>query len=165
MITLDADFNDGDFLTAGTITSTSGVNGITTAVNSNTLTKLLYVGSDLTSAQIASSTAETTLGSVTVPAGMVLSGVFVVTTFKARAQAAAVNNCTYTLKTGVASSEVERESHLINLVAEGETGNAISWWDDIADYTGDVSILITGTNSDNHANSYITCHSVIVYGY
>ena len=39
MVILDTDFSDGDFLTAGIVTSTSGVNGMTFQINTNNVAK------------------------------------------------------------------------------------------------------------------------------
>ena len=161
---LDTDFSDGDFLTAGTVISTSGLNGITTSVNSNTLTRLMYLASDLGETTIASSTAETTLLSVTIPANTITTGAIYLVSLRAKAVGGDAI-ATFTAKSGVPASEATRESYSINRNQPAEFGNNIAWYDSVPDWTADVSVLITGTNSASGANISITAHSLVVFGF
>ena len=161
---LDADFSDGDFLTAGTVISTSGLNGITTSVNSNTLTRLMYLASDLGETTIASSTSETTLLNVSIPANTITTGAIYLVSFRAKAVGATAT-ATFTAKSGVAASEVTRESYVINRANPEEFGCNIAWYDAAVIWSGDVSVIITGTNSTSNANVSITAHSLVVFGF
>ncbi len=165
MTTLKVDFSEGDILTAGTITSTSGINGITTQINSNTVLKLKYADSDLTEGSVASSTAETTIGSVTVLADTVSTGCLIVASLRVEA-GSDVNQGTFRLKTGVASSEAERTQVLLKPVAGAgaKVGGVIAWYDTVANYAADVSIIITGQNSESAASNKSICHSIIAFG-
>ena len=164
MAILLTNFSEGDIFTGGTVASTSSVNGINTTINSNTITKLIHVGSDLTEGSVSSSVAETTIGSVTVPAGTVSDGCFIIASLKGSPHAGQTNTATFRLKTGVSSSEAERESFFIATGSAVQSGGAIVWYDTAATYANEVSIIITGQNNDNNADSKTTCHSIVVYG-
>ncbi len=160
---LNNGFSEGDVFTAGIISSTSSVNGITTTVNSNTLTKLAHAGTDLTSQTIASSTNETTIGTVTVTGGTISTGVFIMASLIAESGAAG-NQSTFRLKTGVASSEATRVTKILNGALNAKVGDCIAWYDAAADYSSDVNIIVTGENNVNGATSKSTCTSIIVFG-
>ncbi len=165
MVTLDTNFSDGDFLTAGAITSTSSVNGITTTINSNTITKLKYGGSDLTLGSIASSTTETTIASVTIPANTIATGALYSATISVQAQGSSANDSIFKLKSGVASSEVERYAVTVNCTPDEIKHATIVWYDEAPTWSGDVSVIITGKNNNNHANSKSTVFTLVVIGF
>ena len=164
MVLLDVDFNEGDFLTAGVITSTSSVNGITTTVNSNTLTKLAYETSDLTAGTISNNTSETTLAALTIPADTFLTGALYMATIEGEA-ASSPNTCTFKIKSGVSSSEVLRHTRTIYNVAGERSSASLLWYDDAPTFTGNVSVIITGQNSDQNVNSKSTVHTFVILGY
>lgn len=136
-----------------------------TAPKLSGFTNLEYVDSDLTQGSIASSVTETTIANVVIPAATVTTGVLIIASLFGRAQASASNGSTFKLKTGVAASEAERESFVISKIADEQHGGCIAWYDSVANYAAEVSVIITGQNSDNHSNSITRCHSMVVFGH
>lgn len=162
---LDGDFAEGDFLTAGVQTSTSSVNGITATINSNTITKLMLVGSDLTEGEVNTTTNETTIGSITVAAGTVSEGVFIIASLQAVGSSGVADTSTFRLKTGLDSSEVLRESYVTNKAIDEVDTGCIAWYDTAGTYISSaVSIIITGQNSNGAADSKSICHSIVAFG-
>lgn len=126
---------------------------------------LEYVGSDLTEASIGSSTAETTIASVTIAADTISTGALYIASLVGKAQAGAANQPSWDIKSGVAASEASRETFTLNLEANNWVGACIAWYDTVPNWTADVSVIITGTNSDNHANSQTNVLSLVVFGH
>jgi len=162
-LTLKTNFAEGDVLWALGTTSTSGVNGITTQINANT-TRLKYGGSDLTEASIANSTTETTIGSVTIPAGTFATGALIfahVGIFTLLGETG-----TFRIKTGAAGSEATRATMVLT---EGVTSlrlhSPFNFYDTAATYTNEVSIIVTGQNSTASVDRICYCTSLIVMGF
>ena len=162
MVILDVDFNEGDFLTAGVITSTSSVNGITTTVNSNTLTKMIYAGSDSVGS-IASSTGVTTIATVLIPANTIYSGIIVVAPISTTGT---TNDAEFDLKIGATSSEASKQKFTLHRSDNGhESGGSMGFVDTTQTWSADVTVLVTGQNTQNYANDKATCHQLIVLGF
>lgn len=161
-------------LAAGAVTVTKlGTDAVETAKIKDaqvTAAKLLgfvnleFVGSDLVEGSIASSVSETTIGSVVVTGGTVTTGCLIVASLKQEA-AGTGQNVEFRLKTGVAASEVERELMSFILLPNSKTGSVVAWYDTVANYAADVSIIVTGKNATSGAGRKCTCHSIIVYGH
>ena len=164
MVTLKTDFIDGNFLTAGVVTSTSSVNGITATINSNTLTKLAHIGSD-TEGSIADSTSETTIATVLVPANTVATQIKV----EAPIQLAASNENligTFKVKIGPTGSEVLKQTIVLNGFTAGtKVGTAHLFIDDSQTWTADVTVLVTAQCSIAGANNIATCYHLVVEGF
>ncbi len=163
MVLLDVDFNEGDILTAGVITSTSSVNGITTTINSNTLTKLKYVGSD-TVDTINNSVAETTLATVLIPANTVVRGIIVSSSVQVSA-GAAVNSGTFRVKIGPTGSEATKQTVILVAAPAGSRdGGSCLFYDNTQTWNADVTVLITGQNSVDGSTDVSTCYQLVVTG-
>ena len=163
--TLDTDFSEGDIFTAGVITSTSSLNGITTTINSNTITKLIYVNSLLTTSSVVNSTLEMVLADFTIPAGTIDTGAIIQVEIFGRAQAGNSNNSVFKIKTGVDASEVLRYTKTIGNPTSGTDHASIIYYDENPTWSNDVSILITGQNSDANVSSQTEVFHVIITGY
>ncbi len=162
MVLLDVDFSEGDFLTAGAITSTSSVNGITTTVNSNTLTKLKYVSSD-TSGSIDNDNTETTLATVLVPANAVSTGIIVYAMIGVQG---VDTYSDFKMKIGPTSSEVQKQIIRLGPTADGNVnGASMLFYDSTQTWSADVTILITAQNSTAGVGDISTCFQTIVTGY
>ena len=163
MVLLDVDFNEGDILTAGVITSTSSVNGITTTINSNTLTKLKYVGSD-TVDTVNNSVAETTLATVLIPANTVVRGIIATASVQVVAGSAA-NTGDFRLKIGPTGSEVTKQTVALQSAPAGQkTGGVCLFYDNTQTWNADVTVLITGQNSVDGSTDICTCYQLVVTG-
>ncbi len=163
MVLLDVDFSEGDFLTAGVISSTSSVNGITTTVNSNTLTKLIYVGSD-TEGSIADSTAETTIATIVIPANTVTTGIIISAAISGQS-ANAEDSSIFKIKSGATASEVLRQTITINPVETDSFSGSMLFYDDASTFSAEVTVLITGQNAAESATGISRCDQLVVTGY
>ncbi len=163
MVLLDVDFSDGDFLTTGVITSTSSMNGITTTINSNTLTKLKYVGSDA-EGSISSSTAETTLATVLIPANTIETRIIVSSSIHCTTDGAN-NKGDFKLKIGPTGSEAQKQLVILRPLSGIQIGGMLLFEDDSQTWSADVTVLVTGTNEVNSAGNTSTCYQLIVTGY
>ena len=163
MVTLDTDFSDGDFLTAGVITSTSSMNGITTTINSNTLIKLEYVGSD-TENSIASSTSETTLATVLISENTVTTGIIVTASIAVNGVA---NEGNFKLKIGATGSEAQKQNiRLAHSEANSlVTGGSMLFYDSTQNWANDVTVLVTAANTVDGATNRSTCYQLVVTGF
>ena len=108
---------------------------------------------------IASSTTETTLGSLVIPADSVTSGCLVLASLNGHHTAAAeARTATFNLKAG--SPTDESTAKTITFVtgtssdSAGDFGGAIVYWLTGQTWTDPVSILVTGTNSHNSPDAY-----------
>ncbi len=162
--TLDTDFSEGDIFTAGAITSTSSLNGITTTVNSNSITKLIYVDSLLTTSSVVNSTLEMVLADFTIPGGTIDTGAIIQVELFGRASAAG-NNSVFKIKTGVDTSEVIRYTKTLNLAASNRDHASILYYDENPTWANDVSVLVTGQNSETDSDGQCFVFNVVITGY
>ncbi len=167
MVLLDDDFSDGDFLTAGVVSSTSSMNGITTTINSNTLTKLKHAGSD-TEGSIASSTSEETLATVTIPANTFTTLALCFASIHFAVNSATATDGTFKLKTGVSSSETIRQTIILGArgsATQATIGGSMLWADTVIDFGVENVVIVTGQNANNRADIISTCYQLVVIGY
>ncbi len=168
MVLLDVDFNEGDILTAGVVTSTSSVNGITTTINSNTIAVLKpltrYIGAS-TISSVANSTAELVIGTVTIPGNTVNTGIIISAAITAKG-ASAGNTSTFKIKSGATSSEALKQT--IVLMAPNTNylyGGSMLFYDDASNFSNEVTVLVTGTNASASASDICRCDQLVVTGY
>ena len=153
---------DGDILSAGVITTSSGLNAI--AYETNTKTK--FVGST-TEFDQASSTGETTLGAVTIPANTVSSRVVCYASVGASSNQASQYS-EFKLKTGTISSETTRQTIRVPVVdalnADEWEGGAMLYVDEASDFTSQISVIVTGQNKTSGATERAMCWQLVVLG-
>ncbi len=165
MVILDVDFSEGDYLTAGVVTSTSSVNGITTTINSNTLTKLMLSGSD-TEGSVASSSDETTIATYTIPAGTFKTGCLAMANVHFYGGNSAPSTSTFRLKIGPSGTEVEKQEIILaNSSTSERIGASLLFFDSAETYTNELVVIVTAQNSGTGALDTGTCYQLVVMGY
>ncbi len=165
MVLLDVDFNEGDILTAGVVTSTSSVNGITTTINSNTLIKLKYVNSDLTGGTYENSTNETEIGTASITAGTITTGVIITATGFSKSDSGGERQNTVRLKTGTDGSETEKTSMAFDTYRGTSNSWTLQWYESSLNWAAAQSVSITGQSSISANGTGSTCDTIMIIGY
>lgn len=158
-MTLKTTFVSGDGFTPGTTASTDALNGINNTINN----KLIYVGSDLVTGSATGTTDETTIGSVTIPASTVTTGIIVMVC--GRIHAITDQQMTFRLKIGAAGSEVTKFTLITNPKATGGDflyPTSLQWYETGQTWTNEISVIVTSQTADTNSTSY--CDTIIITG-
>ena len=123
----------------------------------------MYVGSDV-EGSIASSTNETTIATVVIPANTVSTGIIAEANCGGKG---AGNTSIIKLKIGATSSEALKQT--INLVQTASNSDYVTapvlFYDSTQTWTNEVTVLITGTNGTGGASDQTICWQLVVKGY
>ncbi len=128
-----------------------------------------HINSDQTPGSIASSTTETEIGEIQVPANKIGTGVLVVATgnFATSTQSHNTTIKLYggTSATGTSNTEFKSISR-VHASASGsiKTGWTIVYWIDSLTWSSLNYINITGKNSASDGGTITTCESLVVFG-
>ncbi len=124
---------------------------------------LIYVGSD-TERSIGSSTTETEIGSVIIPANTVTTRIEVKVAIKVLGSG---NDAFFRLKIGADGSEVLKQVvRLSGRVGDArENGGALLFYDSTQTWTNEISVIVTAQNNQPGAGDVATCLQLGVFGY
>lgn len=146
------------------------VPNVSSGDTSNPATQIFkYVGSDLVSSNITNSTTETTIGSVTVNANDVSTGIFVIANVRFTAgDTTGTANSTINLKIGASGSEATKQTIVLKgcYTTNVDAGDAgmVMYWDTSQTWTNAISVIITGKNSRAVSGCTTYCDSLVVFG-
>ena len=125
---------------------------------------LRYVDSDLTEASIANSATETTLGSITIAANTLANGAAVFV----RGTMVMEGTSDHYLRLKIGSFGTEATVATAYAYPAGGTDrNTVSllYYDSTPNWTGSVSILVTGQNQTTSAGDLTICDEILVLGH
>lgn len=124
---------------------------------------LKYVGSSA-EASISSSVVETTLGTVTIPASTVATGIIVSAALGVKGT---TNDGIFRLKIGPTGSEALKQTvYLLPSTGDGVyQGGAALFYDSTQTWSSEVTVLLTGENSASGEYKTCRCYQMVVIGF
>ena len=117
---------------------------------------LIYIDHD-TDTTIASSVAETTLGTLTIPANLLKNQAIISAAIHMSNTAGIAGSTTFRLYTGPTGTEVLRQTVILTGANGSRIGGLLHWVDAVMNFTVENTVLITAQNDVNGANFVGRC--------
>lgn len=160
-LTLKTDFVEGDTLWALGTTSTSGINGITTQINTNTATRMKHSTSNMTPNSFTGG-GEIIIISSTISALALSSQITVIAPI--RAALSGGRTATFKLKIGAVNSEVLKQTQTLtaSTTSASTCGGCMVWTETGLTWTNNINVIITAQLDSGEGIAY--CDSLLVLG-